>query len=248
MHKASSFFRMSYLFVQFVIGNDLQSCRDALTSNAGDNLHLLERINIELQVENSIVPTAYSLARFKVAGKLPALKVNLSDGKYKSLMRLIDVCIPKFDDDEKVVSVPHPTDRNTSSAFQGLFGQKGVDYTVALDDDDGEGHENASKSQEEPFFEADEGNVEVCVALAYVTSKRNMYHIQRPQLRQHIFELNFHVDNLQASLSKSDGNDSEKPLGDVTFDHFALSFAMAKYDMKVDVNLRYQCLLWNVAL
>src|ERR1700683_159651 len=234
MHKASSFFRMSYLFVQFVIGNDLQSCRDALTSNASDNLHLLERINIELQVENSIVPTAYSLARFKVAGKLPSLKANLSDTKYQSLMRLIDVCIPKFDDDEKVVSVPQPTDGNTSSAFQGLFGQKGVDYTVALDDDDGEGHE---KSQEEPFFEADEGNVEVCAVMAYITSKRNLYHIQRPQLRQHIFELNFQVDNLQASLSKSDGNDGEKPLGDVTFDHFVLSFAMAKYDITVDVNL-----------
>lgn len=63
--------------------------------------------------------------------------------------------------------------------------------------------------------------------------------LQRPQLRQHIFELNFQVDKLRASLSKSDGNGGEKPLGDVTFDNFALAFALAKYDMKVDVNLRY---------
>jgi vacuolar protein sorting-associated protein 13A/C len=138
-----------------VIGNDLQSCREALASNAGDSLHLLERINIELQVENSIVPTVYSLARFKVAAKLPSLKANLSDTKYKALMRLIDVCIPQFDNDEKAVPAPSPTDRNTSAAFQGLFGQQGIDYIVDLDEDDREGHE-------EPFFEADEGNVEVC--------------------------------------------------------------------------------------
>ncbi|KIM85199.1 hypothetical protein PILCRDRAFT_817197 [Piloderma croceum F 1598] len=204
---------------QFVIGNDLQSCRDALTPNAGDSLHLLERINIELQVENSIVPTAYSLARFKVAGKLPTLKANLSDTKYKSLMRLVDVCIPKFDDEE-AVPAPSSTDRNTSGAFQGLFGQKGIDYTAALDEDDGEGHENISKVHQEPSIDAEEGKIEW------------------PQLRQHIFELNFQVDSLQASLSKSDGNGNEKPLGDVTFDHFVLAFAMAKYDMNVDVNLR----------
>jgi vacuolar protein sorting-associated protein 13A/C len=75
-----------------------------------------------------------------------------------------------------------------------------------------------------------------------------MYYIQWPQLRQHIFELNFQVDSLQASLSKSDGNGNEKPLGDVTFDHFALAFAMAKYDMNVDVNLRYFGLLLELWL
>jgi vacuolar protein sorting-associated protein 13A/C len=48
------------------------------------------------------------------------------------------------------------------------------------------------------------------------------------------------VDNLQASLSKSDADGVEKPLGDVFFDHFALAFVMAKYDMKVDVNLKYE--------
>jgi vacuolar protein sorting-associated protein 13A/C len=230
----------SLTFMQFVIGNDLQSCREALTSNAGDNLHLLERINIELQVANSIVPTAYSLARFKVAGKLPSLKANLSDTKYKSLMRLIDACIPKFDDGKSVVSVP-PADGSTSSAFQGLFGQKGVDYTVDINEEHGEEHDDTSKPYKESFFEADEGHVEVGKILTYTTPRRNLHYVKRHRLRQHIFELNFQVDNLQASLSKH-GNNGEKPLGDVTFDHFALTFAMAKYDMNVDVNLRYRSL------
>lgn len=151
---------------QFVIGNNLESCRQALVSDDGDNLHLLERINIDLQVQNSIVPTAYSLARFKVAGSLPSLSVNLSDTKYKSLMKLIDVCIPKFDDDSDtaaaavVAPAPPPANRNPSGAFQGLFGQKGEDYTVPLDEDDGEKAENTPKS--DVFFPAPDGNAEVC--------------------------------------------------------------------------------------
>lgn len=45
------------------------------------------------------------------------------------------------------------------------------------------------------------------------------------------------MDELKASLFKTvDG--TEKLLGNVSFDQFALAFAMAKYDMQVDVNLR----------
>lgn len=54
---------------------------------------------MDFEVQNSIVPTAYSLARFKVSGNLPTLQLNMSDIKYHSLMRLIDVCIPHFGDD-----------------------------------------------------------------------------------------------------------------------------------------------------
>ncbi|KAJ7783787.1 vacuolar protein sorting-associated protein 13 [Mycena maculata] len=205
---------------QFVLGNDLKSCQDALTSDAKDSLHLLERINLDLQVQNSIVPTAFTLARFKVAGKLPSLQVNLSDTKYKALMRLIDVCIPKFGDDAGEPSAPPPLANHVSSAFQrpsGLFTQSGTEYNVDDDDDDAD---DASTGGDEKFFEADDGSV------------------QRPELHQHIFELNFQVDNLRASLAKTGSDGAEKPMGDVTFQRFALLFALKKFDMKVDVNLR----------
>ncbi|KAJ7487596.1 vacuolar protein sorting-associated protein 13 [Mycena galericulata] len=201
---------------QFVLGNDLQSCQDALTSDATDSLHLLERINLDLQVQNSIVPTAFNLARFKVAGHLPSLQVNLSDTKYKALMRLIDVCIPKFGDDTGEPVAPPPLVKNSSSAFQpsGLFSQSGTEYNV----DDDEDEDDASTGGDDKFFEADDGS--------------------RPELHQHIFELNFQVDILRASLAKTGSDGAERPLGDVTFQRFALVFALAKYDMKVDVNLR----------
>ena len=51
-------------------------------------------------------------------------------------------------------------------------------------------------------------------------------------------EIDFKVDTLRASLYKSAPDGVEKPLGDVAFQGFALTYAMEKYVMKVDVNLR----------
>ena len=51
-------------------------------------------------------------------------------------------------------------------------------------------------------------------------------------------EIDFKVDTLRASLYKSAQDGAEKPLGDVAFQGFGLQYAMEKYVMKVDVNLR----------
>ncbi|KAJ7492621.1 vacuolar protein sorting-associated protein 13 [Mycena latifolia] len=195
---------------QFVLGNDLKSCQDALTSDAKDSLHLLERISLDLQVHNSIVPTAFNLARFKVSGHLPSLQVNLSDTKYKALMRLVDVCIPKFGD-------------STFQLPSGLFSQADTEYNVDDEDDEAD---DASTGGEDKFFEADDGSITASDPA------------DRPELHQHVFELNFQVDNLRASIAKTGSDGTERPLGDVTFQRFALIFALAKFDMKVNVNLR----------
>ncbi|KAL0581607.1 Vacuolar protein sorting-associated protein 13 [Marasmius crinis-equi] len=195
---------------QFVVGNDLQSCLDALSSaHDSHNMHLLERININLLVQNSIVPSFAQLARFKVSGNLPSLQVNLSDNKYKALMRLIDVGIPKFGDD-----TPAPT-TNIPDFPLGparLFPQ--IDTEYHMEDD-----EEPSTSKSETFYDAD-GSPE------------------NPELRQHIFEFAFQVERLGASLSKSGNDGTERPLGNVSFERFDLNFVLAKFDMKVDVNLR----------
>lgn len=152
---------------QFIVGNNLQSCLDALVSGSSDSLHLLERIDIHLQVQNSIVPTALNLARFKVSGKLPTLQVNLSDTKYKSLMRLVDVCIPKFEGDVEKESPPTNT-RSISGAFQlssGLFSQPEIEYNIVDDDDDDpddDDDDEGSASRDDLFFEAEDGTSEVC--------------------------------------------------------------------------------------
>lgn len=128
------------------------------TSN--DSLHLLERINIDLQIDKSIVPAAVNLAQFKISGNLPSLQVNFSDMKYKSLMRLVDVCIPHFDDARS----SSETKRTVSGGYQlagGLFGQAEPEYNI--DDHDEDDNEGALNPREDLFFDAEHDSTEVAV-------------------------------------------------------------------------------------
>ncbi|KAF4623901.1 hypothetical protein D9613_001806 [Agrocybe pediades] len=205
---------------QFVIGDNLQACRNALIPGADDSLHILERINIDLRIDKSIVPTAVNIAQFKVSGKLPSLQVNISDTKYKSLMRLIDVCIPHFE--TEVQLPPQPAVQAQTPSFQlpaMLFGQSDQEYNVDDDDDDEQQEGADPKSPHDVFFEAEDGTVD------------------RPEYHQHIFEVDFKVDNLRAVISKTNTDGTDKYLGDLTLQHFSLAFALAKFDMKVDINL-----------
>ncbi|KAG9314366.1 N-terminal region of Chorein, a TM vesicle-mediated sorter-domain-containing protein [Chiua virens] len=206
---------------QFIMGTDLQACRDALTSKSGNHLHLLERTNIDLQVQNSIVPSALNVARFKVSGKLPTLHVNLSDTKYKTLMRLIDVTIPRLGEDSEKKDKPSPPYVSTESAVlplsAGLFSPTGPEYNV---DDKKSETEHASANRDDIFFEANDGTSE------------------NPELAQHIFDFDFAVDDLRASISRSGPDGSEKLLGYVTLQRFRIGLVLLKYHLTVDINLR----------
>ena len=69
------------------------------------------------------------------------------------------------------------------------------------------------------------------------------FFVQHPELRQHIFELDFKVDTLRTCISKSSTDGVDNPLGVLDLEGFALSFTSAKYNMTVDINLRYFFLL-----
>lgn len=207
---------------QFVIGNDLESSLAALDENTDAlHLHLLERVNIDLSLQKSIVPSAAHLPKLKVAGTLPKLKANFSDTKYKALMRFIDVAVPKLGDGPPVESVPAPLavrpdlkDKRPSFRLTaGLFAQETQEYIV---------HENEEEQPEDggevdEFFEAQDG---------------------LGDLHQHVVDLDFTVDTVEATLSKTARDGTERPLGDVVLQQFGLNFVMQKFDMKVDVRLQ----------
>lgn len=143
-----------------------------MTSSDHDQLHLLERISIDLQVQNSIVPSAHSLAKFKVSGHLPSLQVNLSDTKYKSLMRLIDVAIPNFDDESDLPPRPALAKQKSGApAFRlpsgMIFGMGDQEYHLDddLDDPDPKDYEVQptpdSGIDQDEFFEAEDSPTEV---------------------------------------------------------------------------------------
>lgn len=121
---------MISVFLKFVIGENLDICRHALQSETPDpRLHLLERVNIGLTAQNSIVPSAKSIPRLRMLGRLPQLHLNFSDTKYKTLMRLLDVAIPRFGDDAD----PTPSTIQSSHpefASSELFKTRPAEYSV----------------------------------------------------------------------------------------------------------------------
>ena len=202
---------------------------------------------MDFEVQNSIVPTAYNLARFKVSGNLPTLQLNMSDIKYRSLMRLIDVCIPHFGDDApKKPQVPQAPKSEfllsplpPTFALPGVFRVKETAYTVE-DQASITGNKGEEEDNDEVFFEASSGDTDVSSpSSSFFRGFNNEQKYKNPKIHQHTFELNFRVQKLRAALFRSTGDGTERPLGDVTFERFSLAFALAKYDMSVNIDLRF---------
>ncbi|KAH6917385.1 vacuolar protein sorting-associated protein vps13 [Coprinopsis sp. MPI-PUGE-AT-0042] len=208
---------------QFILGKDLEQCRNALKNPDRDSRRLLERISIGLEIQKSIVPSAATLSQIKVLGNLPSLHLNLSDTKYRSLLRLVDVCIPKFGDpSEEKPMRPPPVQRRSHSTYNlpvAFFEQVNPEYTVEDSDEENDDEESSDDGSQDEFFEAENDAVE-------------------PHLRQRVFDLEFRVGTLNASVSKTSQDGVEKALGELSLDGFALFFSLYKYHMKVDVNLR----------
>jgi len=88
-------------------------------------------------------------------------------------MRIIDVCIPHFGNEQETVGSVLSPPLAISAGFQlpaTLFGQAEQEYNV--DDDDEVQQDNRSVLQEEQFFEAEDGSLEVSriffVQMAYI--------------------------------------------------------------------------------
>lgn len=63
-------------------------------------------------VHLSILPQAPSLTKIKVFGDLPLLQINFSDRKYKTLMRIVDLVVPK---DAEASAPPLPKQKSGRS-------------------------------------------------------------------------------------------------------------------------------------
>ncbi|KAG9019286.1 hypothetical protein FRB90_004293 [Tulasnella sp. 427] len=215
---------------QLVLGKDLDTCLTALNlSDGGKELHLLEQINMEFSVQTSIIPDAPNLTRFKVAGTLPSLNVNFSNTKYKGIMRFVDISIPNFDGDAKGKSQPRPTTTPAVTSatrpdpFQlpSNFFRSTNQYLIDDADRSTIGGDDESDAGE-TFVDADNGSME----------------LSRSTIKQNTFEFSFKVETLQASLYKDENNGTpEKLLAELQLHRFDLDFALAKFDMKVDLSL-----------
>ncbi|KAG5925451.1 hypothetical protein E4U42_004279 [Claviceps africana] len=220
---------------QVLIGPSIEETKEQLAKGSSDSqLHVVEQINVDLVVETSILPKASNLTKLRVSGHLPMLHATVSDFKYKNLMKVIDVAIPKLgqaaDLATSTMDMPEPQSQpqrprfmsnsstrsrrksqrdRQSSAFPFMQPQTAVVLEDFDDDDD-------------DFEDATDGGS-----------------LQHLNIQQKSFEFNFKVDTLKGSLYKSDP-DPVKPdalLVELIAERFDLAFYTRTYDMAAEVSL-----------
>ncbi|KAH8926014.1 hypothetical protein BT69DRAFT_1239533 [Atractiella rhizophila] len=202
---------------QLLIGNSLEDCLMELHDQGGSNtdVHILEKMNMSFLAQNSIIPKAPNLTRFKLTGTLPDFRINFSDRKYKMLMRMIDIAIPHFDDEPNELPAIPPPPRNRRLSIL-PFGAGEEDEPISFDGDEEE--KTMGSKEKDEFFEASEGD-----SLTW---------------KQKIFEFSFTVNQIKVAIFKSLPNKPERLLVNAVLQNFDFLFTLRPKDLGVDVNLR----------
>jgi vacuolar protein sorting-associated protein 13A/C len=216
---------------QVLIGPSVEETKRQLAEKDDQLMfHIVDKINVDFVVEMSILPKAPNLTKFKVSGHLPVLHASASDAKYKTLMRIIDVAIPKLgnassqpsaegrDVKRRHLSSTAPSrprgwsHRRASSQVLQFSTQQ---QAIILNDEDLE-------DDDDQFEDAKDGSVD-----------------EQMRIQQRIFEFKFTVDELRGSLYRSDP-DRKRPdqlLVDLVAQNFGVDFCLRPYDMAAEVSL-----------
>ncbi|KAI0966089.1 hypothetical protein F4678DRAFT_306550 [Xylaria arbuscula] len=213
---------------QVLIGPSIEETKAQLVDRDDRRMfHVVDKINVDFVVALSILPKAPNLTKVKVSGHMPVLQVNVSDTKYKSLMKLIDVAIPKLGNQEQQTTNTQPRPKrprlisSASSRLNAGHGRKRSsnlfltqETAIILEDD--------SDNDSDEFEDAEDGNSN-----------------QQLKLQQRNFELKFAVDKLQGSLYRSDpdGRSPDSLLVELVAENFALDLYVRPFDLAAEVSL-----------
>jgi vacuolar protein sorting-associated protein 13A/C len=223
-------FKVTLESTQVLIGSSIEETKAKLDESqaSSKDLHIVDRINMDFLVEICIVPKGTELTKFKISGNLPVLHASISDVKYKSLMKLIDVAIPKFNEDKEKASKPlKPSSEDVESGVNGkrpfddrrkssLFGKGEEDLVV-----------------EDESVSGDQGNQTDGPPDDNITSSD-------PEVHQKTFEFKFTVEKLQGSLYRSDpqGKKPDQLLAELVGQHFFFDFLLRPFDMSAQLGLK----------
>ena len=212
---------------QLLLGPGIQATKDQLNEEDDPrNFRIVDRINMDFTLETSIIPKASDLTKTRISGHLPVLHASISDRKYKNLMKLIDIAIPRFDTDDSLDGrtkaptndIKVPTAKNRTGDVMARPRSKSI----------------SAAQQDLEAYDSEED-----------TDKNPPRKLQRAEtkeinIHQRNFELKFQVDKLQGSLFRSDP-DGERPdqlLVELVAEKFHLDFYLRPYDMVAEVILQ----------
>lgn len=214
---------------QLLLGPGIKATKAQLSAKDDPkNLHIIDRINMDFILETSIIPKASDLTKTRISGHLPVLHASISDKKYKNLMKLIDIAIPKFETDESLdgrtkapTKTPKTSPAEKSKAAEVMGRERSKSVSTPQHDLDVE-DESDEEDEKKPNNTAKSPDGEEI------------------NLHQRNFEFKFTVDKLQGSLYRSDP-DERKPdqlLVELIAEHFHLDFYLRPYDMVAEVLLK----------
>jgi vacuolar protein sorting-associated protein 13A/C len=226
-------FNLKLHSTQVLIGPSIEETRAQLEEDSGlKNYHIVDRITMDFKIEICIVPKASALTKFRVSGNLPVLHASISDAKYKNLMKLIDVAIPKFDNDAPTKPVTEgakgPSNSKPASDAKAdtdaLGRPRSKSFQFAAQEHELVMEEEGHSDSEETFADAPEAEHEK----------------EEAHLHQRNFEFKFTVDKLQGSLYRADpeGKKGDKLLVELIAESFGLDFYQEAFKMAADVRLR----------
>jgi vacuolar protein sorting-associated protein 13A/C len=217
---------------QVLIGPSVEETKAQLENrNDTQAMHVLERTNLDFLLETSIIPKAPSLAKVRISGHLPVLHMIVSDKKYKNLMRIIEVAIPRSVEDEPplepiqaTMTAPSHTRTQSSASKKAIKSRERASSAsfkfttqeaVILQDD-------SSDEDDAEFEDAPNGNADESLM------------VQRKD-----FELKFEVDRLQGSLYRSDpeGRKQDQLLVELVAENFGLDLCVRPFDLIIETSL-----------
>ena len=230
-------FTLSLTSTQLLLGSSIDETRKQLDSpDASKSLHVVDKINMEFKIETCIVPKAHDLTKFRIAGHLPVLHASVSDAKYKNLMKMLEVAIPKFETEDAAKS------KEDGHAAAGASSKP---RSKSIMDSDAQGRPRSKSFQ----FSAQEHELVMEEENARGDSQQNEEFHDAPKthdpqqdvnVHQRQFEFKFTVDELRGSLFRSDpeGRKPDQLLVDLVAESFDLDFYQRPFDMVAEVRLR----------
>ncbi|KAG0346597.1 hypothetical protein BG004_001308 [Podila humilis] len=204
---------------QLLVGQSVERCLEQIRNPSKDNdMHVIDKINMTFHVHLSILPQAPNLTKIRVFGDLPLLQVNFSDRKYKTLMRIVDLVVPK---DPEAAAAP-PTAKPKSSIGPLLSKNIYKDDLVLGDTTEGE-------TDDEHGFKA----------VAKKETEERDKELSRAQLFQKTFEFSFKVTKFAVTLKKAvqDVNKPDRVLADLIIERFDFQLVVRPVDIAVDIVL-----------
>ncbi|GAW27149.1 putative vacuolar protein sorting-associated protein 13 [Rosellinia necatrix] len=213
---------------QVLIGPSIEETKAQLVQKDDRRMfHVVDKINVDFVVALSILPKAPNLAKVKMSGHMPVLQVTVSDTKYKSLMKLIDVAIPKLGNQEQQLIETQPRPKrprllSSSSSRSNLGHNRKRSSNLFLSQQTAVILEEDSDNDSDEFEDAEDGSSN-----------------QQLKVQQRNFEFKFAVDKLQGSLYRSDpdGRSSDSLLVELIAENFALDLSIRPFDLAAEVSL-----------